>query len=107
MAEYRRSHLDRRNQSVEVPPPTVEFQGTAPNTFSTASKFATRIAEINALYQEIARDSGATYVDLWPALGDGRGGLRAEFSSDKLHLNGPGYGAWVDALSPITRRALR
>jgi len=50
-------------------------------------------------------DSGATCVDLWPALSDGRDGLRAEFTPDKLHLNGLGYSAWVDTLSPITRRA--
>jgi lysophospholipase L1-like esterase len=49
----------------------------------------------------------ATNVDLWPALSDGRGGLRAEFTPDKLHLNGLGYAEWVDTLSPITRQALQ
>jgi lysophospholipase L1-like esterase len=85
-----------------MPESTIVVQSVMPRH----RKFATRIAELNALYQEIARDLGATYVDLWPALSDGRGGLRAEFTSDKLHLNGLGYSAWVDALSPITRRAL-
>ena len=86
-----------------MPESTIVVQSVMPRH----RKFATRIAELNALYQEIARDLGATYVDLWPALSDGRGGLRAEFTSDKLHLNGLGYSAWVDALLPITRRVLR
>jgi len=85
-----------------MPESTIVLQSVMPRQ----RKYASRIAELNGLYQEIARDLGATYVDLWPALGDGTGGLRAEFTSDKLHLNGPGYAAWVDALAPITRRAL-
>jgi lysophospholipase L1-like esterase len=86
-----------------MPESTIVLQSVMPRQ----RKYATRIAELNALYREIARDSGATYVDLWPAFDDGRGGLRAEFTPDKLHLNGLGYAAWVDALSPITRRVPR
>src|SRR3954451_19303271 len=64
-------------------------------------KFAARIAELNALVKEIALDLGATSVDLWPALSDSRGGLRAESTPDMLQLNGLDYAAWVDTLSPI------
>jgi lysophospholipase L1-like esterase len=85
-----------------MPESTIVLQSVMPRH----RKFATRIVELNALYEEIALESGATYVDLWPALSDGRGGLRAEFTSDKLRLNGHGYSAWVDTLSPIMRRAL-
>ena len=86
-----------------MPESTIVLQSVLPRQ----RKFASRIAELNARYEEIARDSGVTYVDLWPAFSDGRGGLRAEFTRDKLHLNGIGYAAWVDALSPITRRVSR
>ncbi|MDT5291077.1 MAG: hypothetical protein QOF88_5966 [Mycobacterium sp.] len=86
-----------------MPESTVVLQSVMPRH----RKFAARIAELNALIKEIATDFGATYVDLWPALSDGRGGLRAEFTPDKLHLNGLGYAAWVDTLSPITRQAFQ
>lgn len=85
-----------------MPESTIVLQSVMPRQ----RKYASGIAELNGLYQEIARDLGATYIDLWPALGDGRGGLRADYTSDKLHLNGVGDAAWVDVLSPVIRRAL-
>jgi lysophospholipase L1-like esterase len=86
-----------------MPESTIVLQSVMPRH----RKFASRIVELNALIKEIAMGSGATYVDLWPALSDGRGGLRAEFTPDVLHLNSLGYSAWVDTLSPIIRRALQ
>jgi len=85
-----------------MPGSTIVLQSVMPRQ----RKYASRIAELNGLYKAIARDFGATYVDLWPALGDGRGGLRTDYTSDKLHLNGIGDAAWVDVLSPVIRQAL-
>lgn len=85
-----------------MPESTIIVQSVMPRQ----RKFASRIAQLNGRYQEIARDLGATYLDLWPALGDGTGGLRTEYTSDKLHLNGIGDSAWVDVLSPAIRQAL-
>jgi lysophospholipase L1-like esterase len=85
-----------------MPESTIVLQSVMPRQ----RKFASRIAELNGLFEEIAHDEGATYVDLWPALGDGTGGLRADYTSDKLHLNGIGDAAWVDVLSPVIRQAL-
>ena len=50
-----------------MPESTIVLQSVMPRH----RKFAARIAELNALYEEIARDSGVTYVDLWPAFSDG------------------------------------
>ncbi|NUS55039.1 MAG: hypothetical protein HOV66_09280 [Streptomycetaceae bacterium] len=63
-------------------------------------KFADQIRQLNTHYQRIADDADATYIDLWPALDDGSGQLRGEFTLDLLHLNGAGYAAWVRELQP-------
>ena len=63
--------------------------------------FAPRIRSLNAQYADVARRTGCTYVDLWPALADETGGLRKEFTSDNLHLIEPGYEAWRDVLRPL------
>ena len=68
---------------------------------------ADRVGTLNREYEAIARDSGATYVDLWPALASPDGALRTELSRDSLHLNGPGYDAWVAVLRPhLAHRAM-
>lgn len=61
-----------------------------------------RVAEVNAGLAAIARDAGATWLDLWPAMG-GEAGLDRRFTYDGLHLNGEGYAVWVEALRPLLR----
>jgi hypothetical protein len=48
----------------------------------------------------------AQYLDLWPALADDAGDLRREYTEDGLHLNGPGYAAWVGVLRAARGRVL-
>ena len=43
----------------------------------------------------IAREAGASYVDLWPIFRDSRGRLDARLTGDGLHLNQLGYERWV------------
>lgn len=68
-----------------------------------ALKYRPRIAVLNGRYRALAKEHDATYLDLWPALSDGNGALRPDFSLDKLHLNGAGYRAWVGELGPYVR----
>jgi N-acetylglucosamine-6-sulfatase len=63
--------------------------------------FAEQVRALNREYEAIAAEAGATYLDLWPALADDSGGLRAEFTRDSLHLNGDGYEAWLGELRPL------
>ncbi len=57
------------------------------------------ITALNKRLQEIAKENGAIYVDLWPALADKKTGkLRREFTNDGLHLLGKGYDAWAEAI---------
>lgn len=67
--------------------------------------FADAVRALNHEYVAIAREAGATWLDLWPVLSDGAGSLRAQFTGDSLHLNGAGYAAWVEVLRPLLTSA--
>lgn len=58
----------------------------------------TRIQKLNEHLKAIAKDEGATYLDLYPLFADNEGNLKRELSSDGLHLNTQGYTVWRNAL---------
>ena len=79
-----------------------ERAGSAPlfinSVLPRSAHFRDRILALNGHYQRIAAEAGATYLDIWPALADANGAIRAECTGDGLHLSGAGYKAWTDAL---------
>jgi lysophospholipase L1-like esterase len=81
----------------EAPAATLLVNSVMPRVASMAST----IGRLNEHYSEAAVEAHATFVDLWPALAAADGSLRDEFTADHLHLNGPGYGAWVEVLRPL------
>lgn len=65
---------------------------------------ARRRLEVEALNREIerlARAHGAGFVDLYPRFLGPDGSLRRDLSNDELHLLGPGYAVWSEALRPF------
>lgn len=56
------------------------------------------IPDLNRRIERIADENGAVYIDLWPALSNGKGRMRKDFTNDGLHLTGKGYNAWVEAI---------
>lgn len=79
----------------------LHLQGVMPRQ----RKYAARIHALNAQYQAIATRHAATFVDLFPAFDDGSGELQAQFTMDRLHLNGPGYARWRKVLAPYMQWA--
>jgi lysophospholipase L1-like esterase len=65
-----------------------------------STRFRDRIVRLNAHYQRIADEGGATYVDVWPALAGTDGAIRPALTTDGLHLSIAGYRAWTDVLRP-------
>lgn len=61
------------------------------------------IRAFNDRIRKIAEANGATYIDLWPFLADGKGKLKKAYSNDGLHLNGAGYRAWTDGIRPYVK----
>jgi lysophospholipase L1-like esterase len=65
-----------------------------------SAHFRDRIVKLNAHYHQIADESGATYVNIWPVLAGIDGAIRPELTADGLHLSIAGYRAWTDVLRP-------
>jgi len=53
------------------------------------------VVAVNRLLARTAKETGATYVDLWPVVIDAHGRLDARLTGDGLHLNQQGYERWV------------
>lgn len=62
---------------------------------------------VNEKLAALAHSKGCVYLDLWEALADGEGNLKAVCAApDGVHLSaGNGYGAWVNYLRSHTRYA--
>lgn len=58
------------------------------------------VVEANALLEQVAHRHGVTWINLYPLFADDLGRLRADLTNDGLHLMGPGYLLWRDALRP-------
>lgn len=56
------------------------------------------VMDFNKRIQAIAEENGLAYIDLWPVLSDKEGRMRSDFTNDGLHLTGPGYRAWTNAI---------
>jgi lysophospholipase L1-like esterase len=54
-----------------------------------------RVVAVNRLLRRMTKETGATFVDLWPFFLDGKGHLDARLTGDGLHLNSQGYERWV------------
>jgi lysophospholipase L1-like esterase len=57
-----------------------------------------RIGQLNRQLQAIAAAESVKYLDLHPLFTDAQGNLRADLSTDGLHLNSQGYLVWRSAL---------
>lgn len=58
----------------------------------------TDIQEINRQLEEIAKDKGLVYIDLYSAFVTPDNKLNLDYSIDGLHLNGAGYKLWVELI---------
>ncbi len=58
-----------------------------------------RIVSMNNALKEIAAESDAYYLDLYPIFVTGEGELRDDLTTDGLHLNRQGYLVWRSAIA--------
>jgi lysophospholipase L1-like esterase len=65
-----------------------------------------RIQDLNQELEAIARQEGVYFLDLYPLFTDAQGDLRADLSTDGLHLNAQGYQVWSIALQVYSREVL-
>lgn len=58
------------------------------------------VVEGNRALEQVARRQRVTWIDLYTLFVDDNGRLKAEYTNDGLHLMGPAYLIWRDALKP-------
>ncbi len=68
---------------------------------------ADRIRTVNAQLKLVAAETGADYLDLYPLFVNGDGYLRADLTTDGLHLNQDGYMVWRTALALLNETEFR
>ena len=56
------------------------------------------VVDGNRVLEQVARRQGVTWIDLYPLFVDENGRLKAEYTNDGLHLLGPAYLIWRDAI---------
>ena len=56
------------------------------------------IIDLNKRLEQLAKQSGATWINLYPIFSDGNDNLKPEYTNDGLHLLAPGYMAWKEAI---------
>ncbi|MGF1461264.1 MAG: GDSL-type esterase/lipase family protein [Leptolyngbyaceae cyanobacterium] len=65
-----------------------------------------RIQAVNTAIAKIAASEDVHYLDLYPLFADGEGTLRADLSTDGLHLNERGYLVWRTAIALLINQTL-
>jgi len=63
-----------------------------------------RIRKLNQELNNLATEKAVRYLDLHPLFTDKQGNLRANFTTDGLHLSPPGYLVWRTALKMYTNQ---
>jgi len=61
-----------------------------------------KIAALNAMIRQYADANHLVFIDYYPTMVDGRGGLKAELTTDGVHPNLAGY----RAMEPIARTGI-
>ncbi|MDE7133842.1 MAG: sialate O-acetylesterase [Rikenellaceae bacterium] len=72
--------------------------------FSGHTRHRRSIADINRKIEELTRNEGVTYIDLYTHFADpADGGMKSEYSNDGLHLLGKGYILWANIVAPYVK----
>ena len=56
------------------------------------------IIDLNKRLEKVAGEYGATWINLYPLFSDGHDNLKPEYTNDGLHLTGPAYLVWKEAI---------
>ncbi len=64
---------------------------------------AAEIPATNALLKALCQEEQVTWIDLYTAMADDEGNLRAEYTNDGLHLLGAGYAVWKKQIEAYVR----
>jgi lysophospholipase L1-like esterase len=96
--ELRQTHPNSKVVMQSILPHADDPVVTAENRQQLLNISNDRIYKINRKLAEMAREAGASYLNLQPIFSDEKGFLRSELTTDGLHLSQQGYLVWRSAL---------
>jgi lysophospholipase L1-like esterase len=79
----------------EIPATQVYVQSLLPRHII----YASRIRKLNKEIKALAEEFGYTFINLFPAFANSKGGLKQKLTNDNIHLLGAGYCIWVEKIS--------
>ncbi|MDE6207482.1 MAG: sialate O-acetylesterase [Muribaculaceae bacterium] len=91
--------------TAETPSTKVYLQSCLPfnescNRWQNLAGLHQVILDLNKNLERMAAERGITWINLYPLFSDGEDNLRKEFTNDGLHLLGPAYMVWKEAVLP-------
>lgn len=95
MVELARQHGIRPIIASCIPADTIPWNTSIVNT-------AEKVVKLNAMYKDYADANGITYVDYYTAMTTPEGGLKPEYTYDRIHPNRTGY----EVMEPIVVAAI-
>jgi lysophospholipase L1-like esterase len=86
--------------SRETPNSRLYLQSVLPinNKIRNHRRTNEEIKALNAEIEMLAKDYGATYIDLFSLFINDQGLLRENLTTDGIHINGNGYQVWRNAI---------
>lgn len=102
--------IDRLAERIQAGAPATELylQSCLPinNSYGRWKKLEGReqvVRDINSGLRQVAERRGLTYIDLYTLMADEEGNLSTRLTNDGLHLLGPAYLIWRDAILPYVK----
>ena len=83
------------------PQSRIVLMGVFPRGQKSTEPYRAKIAELNRLLPEVAKQCDATFVDLGPKFLLPSGALPRSLMSDFCHPTEDGYALWAEALKPL------
>lgn len=68
------------------------------NRYKRMLKKEKQIEKLNKELKKFCKETGVTFIDVYPALLSGKRKLNAEYTGDGLHLTDKGYAVWVEQI---------
>lgn len=110
LANYQQiiSYLQKKHPQAEIVIQSILPHGGEGVTWEGKEKLLAipnpRIRKLNQELNNLATEKAVRYLDLHPLFTDKQGNLRANFTTDGLHLSPPGYLVWRTALKMYTNQ---
>jgi lysophospholipase L1-like esterase len=90
----------------KTPESKILLEAILPRGPSLSEPINEKIRQVNAKLATLANGKDVFFLDVSDKLVEPDGTISAEVMPDKLHVAGPGYTRWLEALAPVLENLL-